>query len=139
MASAPPQADRSSGDPPMLSLGLFVFSLATLTFDELQRKMDWRHAKSERQGARAASQFLGPGEDTISLPGSIVPGVSGKYSSLQRLREMATTGDAWPLVDGSGTVLGQFRIVAIDESQTYHVAGGLARRIDFGLDLERAD
>lgn len=126
-------------DKPMLSLGMFVFSLATLTFDELQRKMDWRHAKSERHGARAASQFLGPGEDTVSLPGSIVPGVAGDYGSLRRLREMAASGDAWPLVDGSGTVLGQFRIVAIDESQTYHAAGGLARRIDFTLDLDRAD
>ena len=126
-------------DAPLLSLGLFVFSLSTLTFDELQRKMDWRHAKAERQGVRAASQFLGPGEDSISLPGSIVPGVAGDYGSLTRLREMAASGDAWPLVDGAGTVLGQFRIMSIDERQSYHVAGGFARKIDFALDLERAD
>lgn len=126
-------------DKPLLALGLFVFSLETLTFDELTRKMDWRHAKSDRHGARAASQFIGPGEDKISLPGTLVPGLAGDYGALTRVREMAASGDAWPLVDGAGTVLGLFRIVAIDERQTYHVPGGFARKIDFALDLERAD
>ena len=126
-------------DKPLLSLGLFVFSLETLTFDELTRKMDWRHAKSERHGARAASQFLGPGEDKISLSGSLVPELIGDYGAITRLREMAASGDAWSLVDGAGSVLGQFRIMNLDEHQTYHVPGGFARKIDFALDLDRAD
>lgn len=126
-------------DSPLLALGLFVFSMASLPFTELQRRMDWRHPRTDRHGARAASQFTGPGEDTITLSGSLVPGVGGSYSSLNRLREMADTGDAWPLVDGAGTMLGNFRILAIDERQTGHVAGGFARMVEFGLDLERAD
>lgn len=130
-------------DQPLLTLGLFVFSMASLPFTELQRRMDWRHAKTDRHGARAASQFVGPGEDTITLSGSLVPGQigsgGGTYSSLNRLREMANTGDAWPLIDGAGTVLGNFRILAVDDRQTGHVAGGFARMVEFVLDLERAD
>lgn len=126
-------------DSALLSLGLFVFALDTLTFSELQRRVDWRHAKNERHGARPASQFLGPGEDKISLSGSLVPELIGSWSSLDRLREMADSGDAWPLVDGEGKVLGEYRIVAIDERQTNHLRGGLPRKIEFGLDLERVD
>ena len=123
----------------LLSLGMFVFGLDTLAYSELQRRTDWRHGKSERHGARPVSQYLGPGEDKVSLSGTLVPEIAGTYSSLNRLREMASSGDAWPLVDGGGTVLGNFRIMAIDERQSAHVAGGYARKIDFAIDLDRAD
>lgn len=126
-------------DLPMMTLGLFVFAMDSLPYAELQRRMDWRHGKAERLGARAAGQYLGPGADTVSLSGALVPEVAGSYSSLNRLREMAATGDAWPLIDGAGTVLGDFRIVALDERQSAHVGGGFARRIEFAIDLERAD
>ena len=129
-------------DSPLLALGLFLFAIDTLPYAELQRRMDWRHGKAERHGARPASQYLGPGDDKITINGSIVPelaGRGGSYSSLSRLREMAASGDAWPLVDGAGTVLGSFRIMAVDERQSAHVPGGFARKIDFAVDLERAD
>lgn len=126
-------------DRALLALGLFVFSMDSLPFSELQRRTDWRHAKNERHGARPASQFLGPGEDKVTLSGALVPEIAGSYSSLNRLREMAGSGDAWPLVDGAGTVLGTFRIIAVDERQSAHVAGGFARKIEFGIDLERVD
>jgi len=47
----------------MMALGPFVFSLSTLAYQQLQRQMAWRHASSERIGARAAWQYLGTGED----------------------------------------------------------------------------
>lgn len=130
-------ADRA-----LLSLGLFVFAMDTLPFAELQRRTDWRHDKAERHGLRAASQFLGPGQDTITINGTLAPelgGIAGTYSSLGRLREMAASGDAWPLVDGTGTQLGIFRIMAVDERQTVHTPDGLARKVEFAIDLERAD
>lgn len=123
----------------LLSLGLFVFSMETLPFAELQRRMDWRHGKADRHGLRPASQYLGPGADVVTINGTLVPELAGDYSSLNRLREMAESGDAWPLVDGAGTQLGIFQIMAVDERQSAHVPGGLARKIDFAIDLDRAD
>lgn len=124
-------------DRALLTLGLFVFAMDSLPFQELQRRTDWRHASSERFGARPASQYAGPGEDKVSLTGTLVPEVAGAYSAIERLREMADSGDSWPLVTGQGTVLGNFRIVAVDERQTLHLAGGLPRRVEFAVDLER--
>ena len=41
----------------LMSLGMFVFSLPTLAHDELQRRMDWRHArKPKRLGRVYASE-----------------------------------------------------------------------------------
>lgn len=123
----------------LLALGLFVFAMDSLPFNELQRRTDWRHAKADRHGRRPANQFIGPGEDKVTITGTLVPEIAGSYSSIERLREMAASGDAWSLVDGAGNQLGMFQIMAVDERQTAHVPGGLARKIDFAIDLDRVD
>lgn len=123
----------------LLALGLFVFSIDTLAFNELQRRTSYRHGKTERQGARAASQYLGQGDEAITLSGKLVPEIAGHSSHIDTLRDMAATGDHWPLVTGAGEVLGSFRIVQVDDRWQHIIAGGLPRAIDFGIDLERAD
>ena len=55
----------------MLALGMFVFSLSTAAYQELQRQTDWRHASNNRIGAAPARQFMGRGGDAITLPGII--------------------------------------------------------------------
>ncbi|WP_241000963.1 phage tail protein, partial [Pseudomonas viridiflava] len=50
---------------------MFVFSLHTAAYQEMQRQTDWRHPTSSRVGAQPARQFLGRGEDAITLPGVI--------------------------------------------------------------------
>lgn len=123
----------------MMSLGLFGFSLSNAAYQDLKRKSSWRHPTTDRVGALPAGQFVGPGEDTITLSGVILAGLSGRPGSLDDLRRMADEGLAWPLVTGSGVVLGAFRIVALDESQQTFFQDGVARRYDFSLTLERAD
>lgn len=123
----------------MMSLGLFGFSLSTAAYQDLKRKTAWRHATADRFGARPAGQFVGPGDDTITLSGVILPGLSGRPGSLDDLRAMGDQGLAWPLVTGTGVVLGAFRIVDLDESQQTFFQDGVARRYDFSLTLERAD
>lgn len=123
---------------PMLSLGLFVFGLDTIAYQELTRRSDWRHAAGERLGARAAYQFLGPGLDTFSLPGVLMPELTGPNMSLEQIRGMAGTGDAYPLVQSDGVVIGQYMITAVDERKSTFLPGGGARRVDFSIELERA-
>ena len=119
----------------LLSLGMFAFTLSTLAHDELQRRTSWRHASNPRIGARDALQFTGPGEDTVSISGTAVAELQDGRASLDQLRAMAATGNPWPLVDGLGTVFGQFVITALDERQKHFMPDGTPRRIDFGLDL----
>lgn len=121
----------------MLALGLFTFSLDTLAPQSLDRKSDWKHARQPRVGALDASQFLGEGSDTISLKGWLAPEFAGDPDSLDQLRDMADSGQAWPLVDGTGRVYGAFVIDGIDEGQTLFWPNGRPRRIDFGIDLHR--
>jgi phage protein U len=122
----------------LASLGLFVFELPTLAFDELQRRRDWRHEEAKRVGARSALQFTGPGEDTISLTGMLVPGLTGTFASLDTLVEMADAGENHSFVDGNGAVWGEFAIVALDLRRKHIMDDGVPRLTDFAIDLKRA-
>jgi phage protein U len=123
----------------LMALGLFLFQIPTLAHDELQRKTDWRFARSARVGARDAVQFLGAGDEKISLSGSVYAEITDGRVSLDQLREMADQGEALPLLDGSGLVFGSFVIEAIDERHAGLMADGRPLRIDFAIDLLRVD
>ncbi|WP_313473937.1 phage tail protein [Stutzerimonas kunmingensis] len=123
----------------MMALGMFVFGLDTLAYQELQRQTDWRHPSTSRIGARPARQFIGPGEDAITLPGVLLAELAGDQASLDELREMADTGKAYALVEGTGKVYGQFVIESLSEGRTLFFRDGAARRIEFTLVLKRVD
>lgn len=123
----------------MLCLGLFVFSLDTLSYQDLQRRTSWKHPTQSIVGGRDTSQFLGYGEDIITLSGSIVPEFKGKRASLDELRLMGNTGLAFALVEGTGTVYGAFVITDMQETKTYFEVDGTARKIEFTLTLRRVD
>ncbi|MFN3944611.1 MAG: phage tail protein [Allosphingosinicella sp.] len=123
----------------LLAIGMFVFEVPTLAYDELQRRRDWRHARTNRIGARDASQFVGPGEDSISLSGTVYSEIADGRASLDTLCDMAGSGNSWPLVDAGGRVWGSFIITGIDERQKYFLPDGTPRRIDFGIDLALVD
>lgn len=123
----------------LMALDTFVFSLPQLAYQQLERQFAWRHASSERVGARAAHQYVGPGEETIELSGIVAPELTGQIASLARLRELAGQGRPLALVSGTGEVLGSFVITSQRETQTLHFADGTPRRIDFQLSLLRTD
>ncbi|WP_278940681.1 phage tail protein [Pseudomonas helleri] len=123
----------------MLALGMFVFSLSTAAYQELQRQTDWRHASNNRIGAPPARQFVGRGDDTITLPGIIFPELAGSAFSLDALRLMANTGKAWPMVEGGGRIYGLWVIESLSETKTLFFRDGTPRRIEFTLSLKRTD
>lgn len=123
----------------LMALGQFVFDLPTLAYHELQRSTDWRHPGNSRVGAREALQFVGLGEDTITVSGTLVPEIAGTLDSLRQLRAMADAGDAYALVDGTGMVLGAWVITSLQETGSAFVDVGVARRTDFTLSLKHAE
>ncbi|HEY0624659.1 phage tail protein [Sphingomonas sp.] len=123
----------------LMSLGMFAFHVSTLAHDELQRRADWRHERSKRIGARDAFQFVGPGDESVTISGSSYAELSDGRASIDELREMAGSGEYWPLVDGAGRVFGDFAITALDERHKHLFDDGTPRRIDFALDLVRVD
>lgn len=123
----------------MMALGMFVFGLPTLAYQELQRQTEWRHPSSSRVGTNPARQFAGRGDDTLTLPGILLPELAGSLLSLDALREMANTGRAYPMVEGSGRILGLWVIERVSETRSLFFPDGTPRRIEFSLGLARVD
>ena len=95
--------------------------------------------KTDGMGARAAAQYVGPGEDVVTIAGTLVPEIAGKFSAIDRIVEMADTGDSWPLMDGTGAILGTYRIETMEVQHIVIMAGGIPRIVDFSIDLKRMD
>lgn len=123
----------------MMTLGFFVFSKLTVPYQTLQHETAWRHPSNTRIGARASTQFLGVGDETISLSGVLMPAISGGEISLDVLYKMADTGKAYPLIDGRGPVLGWFVIEKISKGRSEFFRDGAARKIEFSIELRRID
>jgi phage protein U len=123
----------------MMTLGFFVFSRLTVPYQTSQHEMVWRHPTNSRVGARPSAQFLGVGDETLTLSGVLVPEITGGELSLDALRKMADTGKAYPLIEGRGTVTGFFVIEKISKGRSEFFSDGAARKIEFTIELKRVD
>lgn len=88
----------------MMALGLFVFSLSTLPYQELKRRRGWRFASNNRVGKKPARQYVGDDDETISLSGVLLPELTGGDLSLAAIEAMATQHTSWPLIEGNGHI-----------------------------------
>lgn len=120
----------------MMVLGLFVFSLRTASYEELQRATSWRHPSNSRIGNTPAYQFVGKGEDTITLKGTTYHELTHSRVTLDQLRAMADTGKAYTLIEGTGKIYGLVIIESLDETKTYFFKDGAARKTEFTITLK---
>lgn len=121
----------------LMSLGQFVFGLATLAPETEGRETSWRFAQGPRVGARPSNQFLGPDTDGVTLRGVLWPELIGDADALEQLRQMGDTGQAFPLVDGGGRNRGGFIIEKVHEDRSLFFPDGAPQKIEFSLDLRR--
>lgn len=123
----------------MMALGLYVFGLHTVPYQQLQRQLSWRHPSVSRVGKRPARQFTGPGDDSITLSGVLYPELTGGKISLMALTAMADEGKSWPLIEGTGLFYGLFVIEEVSQTDSVFFPDGSPRKIEFSLKLTRVD
>ncbi|MGU5816218.1 phage tail protein [Aeromonas hydrophila] len=123
----------------MMTLGWFVFMRSTVAPQSQQDEWAWRHPGNNRVSARPAYQFLGPDDETSTLSGVLYPELTGGPVSLDMLRQMGDSGEAFPLIQGDGVMRGSFVIEGISTTRTEFFSDGAARKIEFSIKLKRVD
>ena len=124
----------------LMSLGQFLFRTSTLAFQEIQRQRAWNYADNAIAFGRAKKQFMGAGEDTVTLPGLIYEEYGfGSRFALDEVANMADTGQGFVLMDGSGYLYGVYVINSIDETKSILLDNGVPRKVDYTLKLSRTD
>ena len=123
----------------LAALGQFVFALDNLAFEEMRRSTEWRHPSNSRVGAAPARQFVGKGDDKLTLTGLLAPEHFGDRFAIDKLRAMGDSGAAYALVNGLGEIYGAWVIESVEETGSILTAEGIARRVEFTLNLARVD
>lgn len=123
----------------LMALGMFVFAMRSVPYQQLRRSTQWRHTSQSRVGDRPAYQFVGPGDDSITLSGTLLPEFTGGRVDLDEIRDMADQGQAWPLVEGTGRQYGLWVITRVEETSSSFFRDGAPAKIDFTLQLEHVD
>lgn len=122
----------------MMMLGPFMFSVGTAAPDSVRHSARYSWPSQSRVGERPLLQWTGPGEEQVTLDGTIYPYYKGGLGQMAALRELAGLGQAWLLVDGLGTVYGEMAITRVEETRRVYDRIGAPKRIDFNLQLEHA-
>lgn len=120
----------------MMILGEYPFSIHTAAYDSLQHSTEYNWQSQQRLGKKPAQQFLGFGEETISLSGLMLPDFSGGMAQIGAMRESAAKGEPLILIDGNGFVMGKWCITKINNTNTVFWGNGSARKIEFAMDLK---
>jgi hypothetical protein len=120
----------------MMGLGEYRFGLSTAAYQELSRTTSWRWPTVERIGARPASQFVGPGEDSVTMNGIIYPHFRGGLKQIEAMRAEADKGKPLNLVDGTGQLWGQYVITEVREGQATFFSNGAPRSQTFDITLQ---
>ncbi|HDU2685897.1 TPA: phage tail protein [Klebsiella pneumoniae] len=100
---------------------------------------NWRHVKNDRVGRSAKWQYVGAGENQLTLGGLLYPEITGGNLSLGAVSTMAYTGLAWPLIDGVGSIYGMYVITGLQETHQEFDRYGKSKKIEFTLSLQRVD
>ncbi|EPB5863483.1 phage tail protein [Klebsiella pneumoniae] len=90
-------------------------------------------------GRSAKWQYVGAGENQLTLGGLLYPEITGGNLSLGAVSTMAYTGLAWPLIDGVGSIYGMYVITDLQETHQEFDRYGKAKKIEFTLTLRRVD
>ncbi|HDS9868319.1 TPA: phage tail protein [Escherichia coli] len=123
----------------MMIFGMFVFELKTLPHQQIQQSKTWRHVKNERINRSAAWQYIGAGDDQITLSGLLYPEITGGEVSLTLLNTQAYTGCPWPLIDGTGQIYGMYVITGLQITRSELDRYGKAKKIEFSISFQRCD
>jgi phage protein U len=92
--------------------------------------------KSLLNGLKGA-EFMGEGDDKLSLRGQLSPAKIGGLAELEALREHMKQGAALPVMRGDGTRLGTFMITGLRENHSHLLRDGVGAVVKVSISLKK--
>jgi phage protein U len=123
----------------LMQLGALAFEVAPFNTHANDRQAAADYAAKDLLGRRRSREFVGEGDEKITIRGRLFPEVIGGLGGLAVLDAMRASGTAQPLVRGDGANLGWFVIEKVTEKSSLLGRQGIGRLIEFEIDLTRAD
>lgn len=118
----------------------------TPNFETIQRDAQFTWVSNDRLSRDPAMQFVGPGEENISIDGKMYPYHFGGLDTIARLRAAGRRGKPmdmvrfYPLKEPAGyaaEAIGTFAIKRVRTIESKIGSIGVAHKIDFTVELAR--
>lgn len=124
----------------LLMWGDNFFETGGASFEELTHRFGGRWAKAPVFGRRAPGQYLGPGEEEISLKGLIYPVDMGidTFQTVVAMQKSAGSGAVDMLISGAGDCFGLFRLDELEYRASNHLPDGTPQKVEYTLKFSAA-
>ncbi len=121
----------------LYALGPLDFEIAPFNTHEVDRSHAADFAAKELVGRRKGHEFVGDGDERITMRGKLFPHKFGGLTSLDVLNAIRDSGAPQFLMRGDGAALGWFLVEHVTEKSSYLDANGVGRQIDVEIELLR--
>lgn len=121
----------------LYQLGLLTLDVVPFNTHEVDRVAGADHAAKDVVGTMRPREFMGEGEETVTLKGRLFPEKFGGLGGLSALDMMRKSGQPQLLIRGDGSVLGWFVIEQVSEASTALDGQGIGKVIEVSIQLAR--
>ena len=117
-----------------VSVDVYPFSI-----DTFQREASADYAKKDIISGAPNREFMGEGDESLSLEGQILPLHIGGLTELETLHDMRRSGTRLMVTRGDGMVLGWHAIENITENHEDLVSSGIGIKVNHTIKLIKVD
>jgi len=115
----------------LLAWGPHLFTVGSMSYEELERRAAGRWMDHEIIGRRPAGQYLGPGLEPVRVIGCVFPleMTGGEDAMIQALMADVSVGQVYSLIAMSGDVIGVYRCQVAQKRGSLATSWGADQRI----------
>lgn len=121
----------------LYSIGALTLDTRPFSVETVQRSTSADFADKATMGGIAAREFMGEGEDKLTLSGQLLPFKIGGLTELEMAHSMRRAGQKLPVLRGDGVRLGWYVIDKIGENHEELMRDGVGFFIKYTIDMTK--
>ncbi|MBO9125446.1 MULTISPECIES: phage tail protein [unclassified Rhizobium] len=121
----------------LYSIGALTLDTRPFSVDEMQRSTSADFADKPVMGGMIAREFMGEGEEKITLSGQLLPFKTGGLTELEMAHGFRRSGQKLPVLRGDGARLGWYVIDTITENHTDLMRDGVGFFVKHSISLTK--
>ena len=123
----------------LMVVGSIGFETGQYAPSAIERESQFRWPEQSIAGGRPQRQYLGPGDDSVRIRGTLVPAYDPTRKNWpEETRIEAEKGKPLIIIDGRGNVWpDKWVITAYQTVETHSLNNGAPRKVVWSIDLER--
>ena len=121
----------------LYSIGTITLDTRPFSVDDVERSGSADFAVKPLIGSLPGREFMGEGDEKLSISGQLLPSKIGGLTELEALHAMRRSGQRLPVMRGDGKMFGWFVIEDIRESHSQLLANGIGFTVKHTISLTK--